>query len=89
MDKGHQEAVSLFCFFVEILFTKTTENAIIKPKQRTSFFPIFHPKDYIMVFSNLFFLYIFMPALFLAYFIIKNSTFGAVFQLTYRERAKK
>ena len=28
-----------------------------------------------MVFSNLFFLYIFLPALFLAYFIIKNDTY--------------
>ena len=83
MDKRHREAVSLFCFFVEILFTKTKENAIIKPKQRTSFFPIFHPKDYIMVFSNLFFLFIFMPALFLAYFIIKNNTYRRIVLLAF------
>ena len=31
--------------------------------------------DLLMVFSNLFFLYIFMPLLFVAYFIIKNNTY--------------
>ena len=36
-----------------------------------------------MVFSNLFFLYIFMPALFLAYFIIKNNTWRRAVLLTF------
>ena len=36
-----------------------------------------------MVFSNLFFLYIFMPALFLAYFIIKNNTYRRIVLLAF------
>ena len=36
-----------------------------------------------MVFSNLLFLYIFMPALFLAYFIIKNNTYRRIVLLAF------
>ena len=61
---------------VEISFTKQGERGIIKMgrvcRQHTCGK---YPERFFMVFSNLFFLYIFLPALFLAYFIIKNDTY--------------